>query len=509
MSNSSTRAALYARVSTQEQVDGYSLDAQKHAFQNLIKERGWAAYREYVEEGRSAHSDSAAKRPAFQAAITDALDAEYDVLVVHKIDRFSRRLQVTLEYFEKLGKAGVGFISMQEEMDYTTPQGKLMLTLQGGLAEFYSANLSQEVKKGLGERKRQGLYCGSLPFGVAAGEDGAPAPHPETYAGLKEIFEQSAFGKTDREIAQLMNARGFKTAGSRGNRPFQTSSVRGILKNRFYLGFLPDGKGGWLNGMHDPLIDQDVWNRAQAARSRRRTSTESRTPAGKRISSLTGMTYCWSCHGRIHTQQIYKGEPRLGCYQRQQGSDCRHRSTPLSVYEKQIEAYLKTFHVPDDYQAIILENADRRSQNVEDSASRKANLERRLRRVRDLYELGDYERAEYISRRDKILGEIASLSPVTDRADHLERLAKFLADVSEGWSAASPEKRNKLARVLFDQVWLEDRSVVAVKPRPELESFFKINFDDFVRKNVEEPTRTRLELHFKTVLKRFDSEHRA
>lgn len=97
---------------------------------------------------RSAHTDNIHKRPVFKQTIDDALAGQYDVLVVHKIDRFSRKLRVTLEYFEKLGKAGVGFVSIQNDMDYSTPTGKFMLAMQGGLAELYSDNLSQETKKG-------------------------------------------------------------------------------------------------------------------------------------------------------------------------------------------------------------------------------------------------------------------------------------------------------------------------------------------------------------------------
>ena len=59
------RAALYARVSSEEQVQGYSLDAQRRAFQKLVEERGWTVFREYVEEGRSAHTDDVRKRPVF------------------------------------------------------------------------------------------------------------------------------------------------------------------------------------------------------------------------------------------------------------------------------------------------------------------------------------------------------------------------------------------------------------------------------------------------------------
>ena len=135
------RASLYGRVSREEQVQGYSLDAQRRAFRKLIEERGWTVYREYIEEGRSAHTDDIRKRPVFAEAIQDAEAGRYDVLVVHKIDRFSRKLRITLEYFDKLGKAGVGFVSIENQIDYSTPMGKLMLNMQGALAEFYSENL--------------------------------------------------------------------------------------------------------------------------------------------------------------------------------------------------------------------------------------------------------------------------------------------------------------------------------------------------------------------------------
>jgi DNA invertase Pin-like site-specific DNA recombinase len=103
------KASLYARVSTEEQVQGYSLDAQKRAFATLVQARGWTAYREYIEEGKTAHIDNINKRPLFKEAIADALAKKHDVLVDHKIDRFSMKLKVTLEYFEKLGEGRCWF----------------------------------------------------------------------------------------------------------------------------------------------------------------------------------------------------------------------------------------------------------------------------------------------------------------------------------------------------------------------------------------------------------------
>lgn len=263
------KAALYARVSTEEQTEGYSIDAQKRAFQALCQGRGWTPCREYIEEGKSARTDNINKRPVFKQMMSDAETKQFDVLVCHKLDRFSRNLPITLEYLEKLSKAGIAFTSISEQMDFTTPSGKVHLALLGAFAQYYSDNLSQETKKGWAERKAQGLYCGLLPFGAMKGEDGVPVPNPETYPGLEMAFELAGQGKSYREVAQALNSSGYRTAGNMGNRPFSKDTVVGMLKNHFYIGELPDGNGGWLIAKHKPFISKELFDAVQDARAQR------------------------------------------------------------------------------------------------------------------------------------------------------------------------------------------------------------------------------------------------
>ena len=241
---------------------------------------GLYSSRGMTNEGRSAHTDDVRKRPVFLQAIEDAISGKYDVLVVHRIDRFSRKLKVTLEYFEKLGKAGVGFVSIENQIDYSTPTGRFMLVMQGGLAELYSDNLGQEVKKGLHERKAQGLYNGLLPFGATKGEDGVPVPHPGTHPGLEKAFRLAANGHSDREVARALNSAGYRTAGNQGNRLFSKDTVRGILTNRFYVGQLPGGESGWVDGKHAPLIAISTFDAAEAARARNRNNPRQDDPSG-------------------------------------------------------------------------------------------------------------------------------------------------------------------------------------------------------------------------------------
>ncbi len=119
-----SRAAVYHRVSSEEQVEGYSLDAQQRATTAYCQAHGWDLVREYRDEGKSARTDNLTKRPAFSRMIADAEYGRFDVIVVHKLDRFARNLRVQLETFGRLERAGVAFVSVSEQMDLTTLQGR-------------------------------------------------------------------------------------------------------------------------------------------------------------------------------------------------------------------------------------------------------------------------------------------------------------------------------------------------------------------------------------------------
>lgn len=156
------RAIVYTRVSSEEQLEGYSLSAQAEAGQRLIEQRGWEFVKVYPERGRSGKT---VFRPEFQQMLKDAEAGLFDVIVVHKLDRFSRSLADVLIYLKKLGEKGVEFISVTENFDFTTPFGKLMLAVLGAFAEWYLDNLRNEVMKGKRERVRLGFWNGTLSFG--------------------------------------------------------------------------------------------------------------------------------------------------------------------------------------------------------------------------------------------------------------------------------------------------------------------------------------------------------
>ncbi|MFC1909958.1 recombinase family protein [Chloroflexota bacterium] len=478
------RAALYARVSTEEQLEGYSIDAQKRNYHLLVQGRGWESVAEYIEEGRSARNENISKRPKFKEAMEDGLKGKYDVLVVDKLDRFARRLIVTLEYFSKLSTAGRSFLSIREQIDFSTPFGKVALAVLAALAEWYSDNLSEETRKGLQERKNQGLYNGALPFGAMKGDDGVPVLDTRDISihgedgreqvirncdGLAFLFERAATGYSDREIAIMLNDQGYRTTGNHGHNLFTKDTVKGIRKNRFYLGELPDGKGDWFKGRHDRFIAPDVFHAAQ----RNKVAT---IRADYQPCSLSGVARCASCGGAMRTFRSRHGKIRLQCANRVDKGTCSQPSAYLDVYEHELVTYLRAFHIPEDFQERILE-AHLKLRSAYNGVEReKSKLKGQLERIKDLYQLGHKPRQEYLADYAAITRKLESLPDAIVEEEELEKLAAFLEDIALVWEEAAEEQRNRLASQLFDVVWIENKQLVAVTPKPEFKPFFDLGY---------------------------------
>jgi site-specific DNA recombinase len=485
------RAAIYVRVSSDEQVQGYSLDAQEHAGRLYCEMHGWKVAKLYRDEGRSARTEQIAKRPAFAQMLKDAEAGLIDVVIVHKLDRFARNLVVTIETLQRLEQAGVSFVSISEQMDFSTPIGKMTLSMLASLAQYYSDNLSWETKKGKAERKRQGFYNGLLPFGVTTNAAGIPVLNLMPWAcnldtreelspaaGLLTAFKLAAERRTDKEIAQALNAVGYRTSGNRGQNPFTKDTVRAILRNRFYLGELPDGNGGWLPGKHGTLIGPVLFERADLARRsnlrRPRRVSEVRSPW-----ALSGLATCASCGKSMTSSGRSDGRRRIQCSGRVQGTDCTEPTFFADVVESQIGTVLSNFDVdPVRRKRLISAYMQGQQHDVSSETSRK-RLQRQLQRLRDLYLEGDLNRMEYQDRRNETQRQLDALPAPSAGSDEVaEQLAEYLSNLALAWNDATPEERNRMARELFSEAVMANKTAVAVVPRPEIRPFFSHLFED-------------------------------
>ena len=146
------RAAVYARVSTQEQEP----ENQLQELRRYVQARDWTAV-EYVDRGVSGAKD---RRPALDQPVTDARRRRFDVLVCWRLDRLGRNLKHLITLLDELQALGIPFVSLAEGIDATTPAGKLQMHILGAIAEFERERIRERVLAGLQRAKREGKRLG-------------------------------------------------------------------------------------------------------------------------------------------------------------------------------------------------------------------------------------------------------------------------------------------------------------------------------------------------------------
>lgn len=141
---------------------------------------------------------------------------------------------------------------------------------------------------------------------------------------------------------------------------------------------------------------------------------------------------------------------------------------------------MANFVIPEDYQKRILEAHRKLEKAYSETEDHEKRLKASLKRLKEQYRWGHISQREYLKKYKETEAQLRQLAPGRNGQEELERLAHFLADA---WREANQEQRNELARVLFEEVRLDNGGkVVAVKPQPELEPFFQLNYDEFVNK---------------------------
>jgi site-specific DNA recombinase len=503
------RAAGYRRVSTDDQAeDGHSLDAQKRAIREFIERKGWELAGIYTDAGLSGRLD---ERPALSQLLQDAANGHFEVVVVHAIDRFYRSLTGLLVTIETLRHQGVSFVSITENLDFTTPWGKLTLAVLGTLAEIYIDRLSAETTKGIRERARKGYWNGTIPFGYCKGlcstctdlngpgycphaggldrGDGKRLiAHPIDSVGVRRTFKVSATGVcSDRDVADWLNQHPVRYQGQdyylRSRRRecdvqrlgppiFQKDAVRDMLTRVFYTGVVPyygtreDGQKRKRNdavalhpGLHPALIPQDLYDQAQVARQLRRTA---RVPPGKterhHIYPLSGLLLCGECGRRMQAAGNGHGGRYYRCMTRIQRSEACHQPTlHAEEIEEQVADRFRQMKFPPDwrerlYQALIPD---------EEKRARREALQQSLGRTRELYLEGDLVRAEY-ERQCSIYRE--KLADLTDTSYAAMMATAYLVQNFQTIWETSDILKKKLLRVILAAVTVRGNALSGWQP---------------------------------------------
>ena len=326
------RAAAYIRVSDESQVQGYSLDAQRIEIARWCERNGYQLILVYSDEGVSARTEMIEKRLQLVRLLDDARLKKFDIVVVHTLDRWARNIGVQRQAIRRLAEFEIGFTSATEDFDYSSPHGRLVLTMIGGAAEFFSDQLAVHVSKSQGLRAELGFPVGPVPFGYRILEPGGiPQLYKEEPGAVCKIYERRAAGESYGSLADWLNDQGFKTIAGGF---FTSHAVRDLLECRFYLGKITY-RGEEYPGRHEAIISEELYQRIQARKQKRDSIRSVQGPKGV----LQGLIACGNCGKRIQSDRHRFGG---AMYRERHSHQCEtnNRSIMAKKVDEQIEAIL-------------------------------------------------------------------------------------------------------------------------------------------------------------------------
>ena len=232
---------IYARYSSDRQTE-QSIEGQLKECYEYVKRNGYTVVGEYIDRAISGTTDH---RPEFQRMIADSDKKLFQAVLVYQLDRFARNRYDSATYKAKLKKNGVRVLSARENIS-DDASGVLMEAVLEGMAEYYSVELSQKIKRGLDINAEKCLSTGgNVALGFCIDTEKHIQIDPDTAPVVRKIFEMYASGETMADIIRYLNARQVKT--SYGNE-FNKNSINRILRNKRYIGVytyrgaeIPDG----------------------------------------------------------------------------------------------------------------------------------------------------------------------------------------------------------------------------------------------------------------------------
>lgn len=282
------KAVIYARYSCERQTE-QSIEGQLHECNEYARKNDITIVNTYIDRATSGKSDN---RLQFQQMIKDSDKQAFEAVIVYKMDRFSRNRYDSAVYKARLKKNGVRVLYAKESIP-DGPEGIILESLLEGMAEYYSAELAQKVKRGLHENA---LKCrttgGIVPLGYKITEDKKYAIDEEKARIVQRIFQQYADGARVCDICKELNDLGIRSA--RGAE-FNKNSLRVMLKNEKYIGIYKC-KDVRIEGGIPAVIDKELFDRVQE-----RIEENKAAPARQKSNAvdylLSGKMYCGNCGG--------------------------------------------------------------------------------------------------------------------------------------------------------------------------------------------------------------------
>lgn len=435
-------AALYIRVSTDAQrEEGYSIDAQKEMLSAYCVSRQISDYEFYIDGG---FTGSNIDRPEMQRLIGDIKLGRISHVIVYKLDRLSRSQKDTLYLIEDVfNPHGVSFVSLNENMDTSTPIGRAMLGIMSAFAQLERETIRERTRMGMKERVKNGYWPGGgkVPFGYDYDrEKGILVPNADADK-VRLMYELYLRGWSMMKIASEVGLRYDRLAEQ-------------IIRRKTNTGVICY-KGAEYKGRHEAIVSEETYNMAMEMLERR-----SRGGLTSSKNLLSGLIYCGVCGAKMRYQKWGKAGYKIYCYSQDKGKPHLHRSEccdndKVWAYEVE-EAVLSDLfsHGADGIDGDLKSPEE----DIRDMLSK--SREQAARRLKNLYRLysqdGDDTLSEMIGEVKREISELDRKIADRDFAEksyaEREEKRRELSGISEAWEYMTYTEKQNVLRSYIEKI---------------------------------------------------------
>ena len=516
------RGAIYARVSSDRQDVNNSIEAQIAECQEFAKRNNIVVVKIYTDE---AESGLISDRPQFQQMVYDAVTKgkPFNVILVWKFSRFSRDKVDNALYKNRLQKRGVRIVSIKEPVD-DSPAGQMMENVIESMDAFYSANLSQDVRRGQRQIAIRGYYPGNYaPYGYKIKkiqeEDGKAlhnifVPDPPRDKIVRRVFLETIAGRSQNEIRAGLIQDGIPAP--KGGR-WADSTLHQMLHNLHYAGYILWGMSSKSSespvvaiGKHEPIVSKEEFDlAAEIMASKFHTVISPRQAASDYM--MTGMLKCRLC-GRNLVGRLTKGSTMrhyvCGARKEDGAAGCELPYVNVKKFDRKVlSVILDDILSPHNVQVAIDKIAEELSGPYEQQTATVMALDQEIRKVQErqdrimtAYEAGAYKVTEFAKRMDALREQEAELEPQrAEAARQMDEQASIIAnpqtvlafcrDVSELIRNSSDKERKQILRRFIKCVWIEPGKARIIYRLPLPKDGGNLNVNETELALDEEPVR--------------------
>lgn len=397
-SNPGKRVACYIRVSTENQLENYSIDEQTDRLKAFCKAKDLNIVKFYTDGG---YSGGNMDRPGLRQMLKDINNKNIDMIIVYKLDRLSRSQKDTLTLIEdEFLSNDVDFVSMSENFDTSTPFGKAMIGILSVFAQLEKDQITERFTMGRIGRAKNGYYHGgpTAPTGYDY-IDGELVVNEYEALQIKEVFKRFLDGESINAIRKYMSEHYTNKYGNWSSHTL----VLNILKNKVYIGKVKF-KGKVYDGKHKPIISTDIFNEVQkilASTKREDSKTIFQKNPFKANNLLTSLIYCKNCGARFcgnHGDYV--------CYSRGKTDklkiidpNCKNKKWDIQILDKIVKGEILEAALNEEYLNKIIYNKEIVTvDNTNEILKRIDEIDKQILRMIDLYQVGNIP-VEQISNR--------------------------------------------------------------------------------------------------------------